>query len=156
MDSWGVPNLVPRRVRTSTKTSSPPSLATMSTSPQRQRYWVSRTRYPSRSRKRRATPSPQLPKRCLGSGRVDILTLHFQISPNFVIPAPTSSFPRKRESTPVEPSPGYEQIWSYKSTQVGLLVSINSIFHARFHFLSFFSRLIALSIDSWTSCQTSL
>ena len=42
----------------------------------------------------------------------------------------------------------YSHILSYKSNHSGLSFSINSIFHARFHFLSAFSLLMALSMVS--------
>ena len=56
------------------------------------------------------------------------------------------SFPRR--ACPHENGADPQQISSYMSVHVGLLLSINSIFHARFHFLSDFSLLMALSIVS--------
>ena len=75
--------------------------------------------------------------------------------------APTlPSFPRTRESTlgcqqfyydPLVHSPENGNpphiVSLYKSDHVGLLSSINSIFHAPFHFLSAFSLPMALSMD---------
>src|SRR5204863_269438 len=43
---------------------------------------------------------------------------------------------------------------SARSRHVGLLSSISLSFHARFHFLIRFSRMIAGSISAWTSNQT--
>ncbi len=74
----------------------------------------------------------------------------------FVIPAQAGiqarmllSFLRKQESRLL-----YWQIFSYKSSHKGLLVSINLIFQALFHLFICFSLLIADSQNSWTSYQT--
>ncbi len=58
------------------------------------------------------------------------------------------SFPRKRESGPPfchSRASGnlFHTISLYKSRQVGLFCSINSIFHLRYHFFNCFSRLMA-------------
>ena len=57
-----------------------------------------------------------------------------------VIPAATNRHSRERGNPP-------QQISLYKSNHFGLSSSINSIFHARLHFLSAFSLVMALSID---------
>ena len=60
-----------------------------------------------------------------------------------------TSFPRRREPRrAASQRPSYEQISSYRSLHDGLASSINRIFQSRFHFLSRFSRVMALSMLS--------
>ena len=49
-----------------------------------------------------------------------------------------------------------QRISSYRSRQASLVSSINASFHDLFHALSALSRIIALSMVSWLSYQTSV
>ncbi len=97
------------------------------------------------------------------SGRQDLLECHsrfFSISHSRFS---YSSFPRRRESRPSQWAPrppgtsfprrreSSQTKSLYKSLQCGFLSSINLSFHARFHFLICFSRVIATYISACNS-----